>query len=708
MKSRKRSQPLSGFIRSNPFRAFRRKLPVKRSTRATPAATIVPLLSAFLLTLGAGDIAPAEERLDRYVPADIGLYVELRDADDLLIPLTEPGAWLAIAEVAGQPARLEDTEEWSLRVQQTVGMSPNNAIRRLFAKRVAFVGEGLRQSQDAAILCRPAVDVRQLVRQWRAKPYLTASQTSKYRLPNSVDVAVHGKLLAFGDRSSPAIFPKTLELLETRQGTRLADDPAYQQLLERVPQDPDGVFFVRLGDPTTTAPARRPERPALLGPLRGSANVLLALHRQQDLLHFTAVGDATVTGAADKSGKLNDLVGTLPERTLLAWAGHVDHPAVADAINKLPPRNVLRIAFQVQQEAGTIDRLVNTFDPATCIAVGVVMPEARQVPAPPVPALAVLVKLRDPAQAGKEWFTLFHSTLAMYKMLSLKVSPPPRPLTLRKTNIGDVMVEQLDLSTALGPDPTKTPLGELHLSWAVDDDVLVLASHVDWLRQILAARRDGAPRLASTLSTGLKDDSSKTERDNIFIAQSGPIADLGQLWLRYFERFHPAVLEQRWWRRYQPGNNNARLGIQVVADNARRRLRVESVTPGLPAHGILEVGDEIVGCNGRRFATDDPLAEMRRGMQRRPDARYLEVFVERKRGPTRAYKVALPFVDPIQVLRRVVSIGRLVQRVYYAEDVPGPPGPRGDLTLEIRRDAEPLFAFPLAATSSPEDTATEQ
>ena len=654
--------------------------------------------------------ARADEPLSRSVPADVGLFVELRQADDLLLPLVEPQLWLTLAELAGQPAALKETEQWHRRVEQTVRMSPSEAIRTLFAQRVAFVAEDVRNTQDAVILCRPIGDKRQLLRRWQAQPLPTSGRAAIYRLPNHVGLALQDDLLVFGDQTTRGMFDQVVAQLEAPTAPALAADAVYQRLLASVPANPDGVAFARLrhaapaSAPTATHPVR-PPLPDLPPLLRDSSNVLLALHREGSLLHISAVGDAPGTSPARET-PISDLIANLPRQTLLAWAGHLDYARLAQVAAALPERSVFRLAYQVQANAGTIQRITAALNSATCVAVGTVMPENRELPAPPVPAIAVLVATRDPQSAAVEWGNMFHATVGLYRLLSLKLGSPPPLQDIDAVTIADVDAEQLDLSAVLGDHPEQSMLGELHLAWALDGDVLIVASHSDWLRQILEARHGAAPRLASII--GLSRHPAAQQPETAFIAQAGSLADLGSFWLRYFEKFAPQVLKEDWWRNYQPGGNKVRLGAQVTADNEGHRLRVKSVTPNTPAYGILKPNDEIVGCNRRRFATSQPVEEIQRGIDTRPNARWIDLMVERDRD-VRVKRIALPFVDPIQILQRVTAVGRLVQRLVYLDDAPDAAGTRGYLTLELRTDQRPSFEFPspperLPATTAPATT----
>ena len=94
------------------------------------------------LAWGCARAARGDDSLAKYVPAQTGLFVEARDVEDLLTSLTEPQVWLTLAEMAGQPANEKEAQQWRERVRQTVKMEPDQAIRVLFARGVAFYGEG--------------------------------------------------------------------------------------------------------------------------------------------------------------------------------------------------------------------------------------------------------------------------------------------------------------------------------------------------------------------------------------------------------------------------------------------------------------------------------------------------------------------------------------------------------------------------------------
>jgi hypothetical protein len=650
----------------------------------------------------AAALAPADESLARAVPADVGLFIELRQADDLLTQLVEPQLWLTLAELAGQPASLKETEQWEKRIEQTLKMSPADAIAALFSQRVAFVAQAARRTQEAVIICRPASDQRQLLRRWQARPLPTLGRTALYSLPGNVSVAIHDDLMIFGDPLTRAMFDRVLGQLDGQPESSLAADPRYQRLLGRAPANPDGVLFVRL-DQSESAAAPEERQPAralwsdLPQILRGSSSVLFALHRADRTLQISAIGDSPAAPPTHDDS-LAPLVSSLPRQTLVAWAGHVDYPALVPLIANLPERNVFRVAYQLQEGAGTVQRLLAALNSATCVALGTVMPENRLLPAPPVPALAVLVHTRDAGSVATEWANLFHTSLDLYRLLSLKVADPARLPPLQNFTLVDTEIEQLDLSLLVSEQPEQTPVGELHVSWALDGDVLILASHTDWLRQILEARHGLSPAIGPLLETA--DPPARPHAETFLVGQTAALGDFGAFWLRFCERFAPEVVTEAWWRNYQPGGRTVRLGVQVTVDPERPRLLVRSVTPDTPAEGLLRPGDEIIGCNRRRFATSQPVQEIQDGLASRPVARWIDLLIERDRV-VRVKRIPLPFVDPVEITRRLAAVGRVVQRVVYVEDASEAAGTRGYLTLELRTDPRPQFDFPPAPVTLP-------
>ena len=245
------------------------KLPV---AMRFPLSRFVAFAIVGLLALSQSEQARAEESLARRVPADVGLFVEARGAGDLLTRVTDPQVWTTLAELAGQPARPEDVADWRRQIRQTVKMEPEEAIRVLFSRAVAFVGEGLGLSQDAVVVCRPdhETSTAELLKRFEARRLGEPQRPATYRLYRNIGVSEHEGLLFFGDLiPSEGLFHRVQRFTSRGQSKSLADDPVYQKLLARVPQNPDGVLFVRLGRAAALPiPRSRPARSRPRGPPR--------------------------------------------------------------------------------------------------------------------------------------------------------------------------------------------------------------------------------------------------------------------------------------------------------------------------------------------------------------------------------------------------------------------------------------------------------
>ncbi len=669
-------------------------------------------LAALWLTISvvaAGGAAQPADSLARHVPAEVGLFVELRQCDQLLADLTEPQLWTTLAELAGQPARPEDVTRWRSRIRNTVRMEPEQAIRVLFAGGVAFIGEGPGRAQDAVVVCRPGPDVRidELLEKWQAVRLPERGEPPTYRLLSNIGVIHHDGLLYFGDLlPAEGLLRRVARFIRDGQRAPLADDPAYRALLGRAAPRPVGVVFARMASaapllvPNVTAstrPATQPVRsgrlPDLPGPLHHARNILISLHRDRTLLHFSLLGDGRDAHAAAGTGL--EYLPRLPLRTLLAWEGHLDYRRLPEALTAVSGREGWAAVLQLDQQDELLGQLVAALGTDTCVAIGPVFPARRPADAPPLPAAAALVAVRDSGQARAALREIAELCIAGYAVFALANGAPP--LTgVEQRRVAGHDAWLIDL-TPLLKQTARQAIGELHLCWAVTDDTLVVASHLQWLERLLAARSGHGRLLAQTLAIAPARPGPQSTAG--LVVQTGPIADMGQAWLDHLRRIKPEVFDERYWRDHQPYGRQPMLGINVTVDAAHRRLRINQVFKGQPAEGRLRVGDYIVGHDNRRFATDDMISEIRAAIRNRPHARWMELLIERN-GVTLRKRIPLPLFNPIEMLQRVVAMGHLAQRSVYFDDHPNP-GAVGYLTIELRRAGEKLFELRPPASPAP-------
>lgn len=648
-----------------------------------------PLLIAGFLAALAAPLAEAgrddEHSLARYTPADVGFFVELRGGADVLAHLTEPQLWTTLAELAGQPAQPEEANEWRRLVMQTVRMTPEEAIDALFRRRVAFFGEGPGRTRDAVVLCEPERDPHDLLKRWGARRLSSFPNPGAWQLYANIGASCAGQILVFGDLlPAEGAFRETLRLLDKSGAPSLAESQAYRELLARAPDSPDGVLFARLAPaaPTSapetqsasaaaTQPARR-RGVALPGPLGGARNLLLALKRSGPRLQFTAIGDAAPSSIRP-NGAARGLIERLPDQTLAAWAGELDYAAFSSTTTQGADGRANPLLLPAQREA--LERLTGQLTGITCVALGAV-PRGDE---PATPALAWLAEARNIEEAQLELESALGGWISLLDMLTTARGRQPAP-PVRDEAVDGFSLHILDMKNLVEAFGVEA-FGPLQICWTADGRTLIAATNVDWLKRILKSRGGGATLQAvASASDRAADEASVL---NSVVVQTAPLADLAQAWLNYFQRVMPEVLTEEWWRARQPGIGGGQLGIDVEQQPELGRLRVQSVTRGLPSDGRLAPGDLIVGCNNQRFKTTTPIAEIRQAVQQRPHARYVELMIERDAREQRV-RIPLPFVDPMQFLRRVSALGRVAERVVYDDGVDSAGGARGYLTLELR------------------------
>ena len=508
----------------------------------TDPARRIAFLLAIVIVIGPTARADEPDSLARQVPADVGIYAEVTGATDLLTSLTEPQLWTTLADLAGQPSRLEDAAAWRLRIRRAIKMSPDEAIRTLFARGVAFVGEGVGRAQDAVVLCRPEAKtaIPELLKRWEARDVSRAGLPGTHQLFQNLGISVDRDVLVFGDLLPPkGMFRKVRAFQTGGDGPALAADPTYQRLLARVPADPDGVFFARLaaaapvfvqppasvtaqpasqpaaapGDDPAPAPNATGVRAATIaqlpGPFQGAANILVSLHRDGPRLHFTAVGDGNGRQpASDDRPTPAPLLHHLPAETLAAWQGRVDYDSIDQLVAHLPERNILRMAMRMPEQIAAWRALIEQLEPDICINLGPVRVGNGY---PPLPALGIVLAAKDADSAAYALRNLADLGVAGYAVAALAHGwTPLAPVT--ETDHPTRVIHVLDLRPVLR-GVGEPAASDARLCWVDDGDALLVATHLDWLQRMLDARRtDTAQPRATTANRpqGTPRPSSKT------------------------------------------------------------------------------------------------------------------------------------------------------------------------------------------------------
>lgn len=621
------------------------------------------------------------QQLAHLAPADTGLYVELIDGTDLLVALTEPERWTALADFAGQPATGSDALQWRERVQETIGTTPEEAIRTLFARGVAFVGAGPFRSQDPVLLCRPALDkpIPALLEMWNAKAYSEPELASVFGLRNQLGLAIHGDTLMFG---SPAMasgaFRHALASQQMGPGDSLAATEEFQSLLKRIPPDPAGVFFIRpRAELLDLSSGALPPLAALLTlflpeQLRRADAWMIALHRNGSMLKFTAVGHIQ---NPEELPPVAPIQVTLPQNTLAAWKGRINFADLWPQLRLLPDQHLFRLTLP----KNAAELAENIFTGGVTIAF-TALPTAEKTTAP-TPAFAFVLETRDSDAALS--FADGAATLAKIAFDTYAAHRGIVPLpALHHVGAKRDVHRSVDLSDLFAARMI-AQLGAIELCWSVSDKHLVVATHRDWLTQILAALKPPTDESGVQAVPTNGRISMGTPTTSI-VCRGQELADVGRAWLRQIEQTDPELMTEEWWRRHQPANIRPRLGITVTTVDEGRGLHIDAVEAGQPADGFLHVGDVIVGCNGERFESAARRA-VAQGVRNRPYARWIDLTVRRD-ATIVDVRVPLPFVNPVRLLQQSVALGQIIGDIVYVEELSDTGRPRGILTVAWKHE----------------------
>ena len=666
-----------------------------RTNRATPGRfrpVFFLACATAIVSAGWGPETSDDPSLALYVPADIGLFVEARHADDLLIALSEPDLWITLADLAGQPAQQADAKNWQERIERTLGMPPRDAIKRLFTSRVAFVGEGFGRSQDAAVLCNPRETVKPLLTTWKARPLPYSGQAAVYRLYANLGLALSGKLVCFGDpRLADGTFQKILTCIDRRGVGSLATDPRYIRLLQQAPPNPDAVLYARFSNSSqllagpASAAASSPASAAAVasapsGPASNPAEILpgvqallLVMHRDENNLRFSVITDGDAPHRQPPCNAIAAMRADAPASAWFQWIGQVDYRRLPAAMRNFPDGNLIGLGLQFLERTAGLRELLEALDSPTAVFAGV----TAGGPAP-LPTIAATILLRDPDTAAARMKGVLDASSA-YNLLAISsgwpVLEPPQELRVAGRDGAKFSL------AALLPEAARAEFGAaLELCWVLDGDALVIANNVVWLETVLAAR-DASPAEAAIDSAS---SSRPTAEPCLYVSLStGKAADLAQAWLTHLEKTHADVLHEQFWRRLQPPGESLRLGITVTQQGDQMRLRVDRVQPNSASAGILQPGDQIIGANTARFATSQPAAEFHDALRDRPHGGWIDLLIERDGRTTLPRRVRLPFLDPPRLLGRLTALGNWVESISYVDETATQSNLRGVLKLRL-------------------------
>lgn len=630
--------------------------------------TVAAILAAFSMTRSAAPPAAAQtpapdgirsDSLASAVPASARFFIEL----DRLAPHKDSGRAAKANQiyellVGSHDARTGISADWR-RTLRGLGIKPGDAAKALFSHRMAIAAPSWQRLAEGIILVRIRGDdpiIRDTFPPTDMDVIDDARGAIVYRTRTVLSAATNGKTLILSQRRTPeSLYRQAVQIMMDDTLPTLAARPDFQRALNAA-ADIDGWIYI------DTA---RPEGFPLLaaGPHRSPISVAMDLSGQG--VEFTVQTSVKPAGA-DQSPVSLQRVQRLPQTTVAAFATRFDARRAF--------REIMARGFD-NSAPGWLKHLADVFD-VESVAEGffgklgsdaVVAWDQHLGDGPDIPQIALLIESSDPAACADLCAEVLQ---AIVDWLDLRKPPTDRRLRLAKTEYLGTPIYEIIWNA-----PSASPAG-MAASAIIDrptfaplDNVFVLATGPDQVRNIIDARLGLAPKLADL--DEFRDFNRRT-RDPIMAAVVQPAlaAQVVDNWLkdrdgtlqRWFDGMMGADHAVLYRRRGHP-----KLGIGVQPDVDPGTVTVARVYPGGRAHGHLRPGDRIVGLNGTLLALDDPAADLRRRVLHPPaTGRWVfriqrgDLLLDAVVPTVPPRRVSQTVTDPAGALRQLQSLFQLV------------------------------------------------
>lgn len=590
----------------------------------------------------------------RIVPADVSLFVEIRDLSGIQAEFQRRGIWDVVRKLS-QPEQVRQTDEpWARRAEKSLGLHPDEAIRRVLGRRAALVATHAGSWRQGVLLAEVpnSGGIRALLRKWRAKPLAPVGPVDRYRLRGEVILAIRGSTLVFGPvEGAEGLWGRTVHLLSGGDRPSLGTQSEFAGLKWRLSDDQSGFAFVKWRD--TVDSAVDPNR-LMIGFTVGSSGVSCEVHGRR----------AAVTSgdAANSTLELPCLgMGRLPASTIACWSSSFDSsgftrriyqerfpsdlsviemflsfflmlPGSGEGQDMLGPR----FMFLVDSDAGEVEDRFES--PRVSVVLESAKPDA----------------LADQLEAIVRIFV----SLTMFAR-----EGSGGPIEVQEAKCGGLDVRFVDLrSIASGGVLSALPKGT-ELCWLRLNDRVVLSTSRKHLESIIrAARRGGSTRGAFELSWN-QDGAGVCE--SVFLKGVEVSRMLSSI-LAFTRREYPEALGRDWWQRWAKDRLRQRLklGLGLQDDPTEPgRAVVAEIGPFSPANGRVILGDVIVEAGGSPLPTTRPAGEIARRYRNRGDAETFSLKVLRGGKmrqvilpvrPKRA--IDLAGFDPPEALRNLTAL----------------------------------------------------
>lgn len=622
--------------------------------------------------------------LARSVPATTRLFLEFRGANPLggvpggsaaarlfghLVTSTQP--------VASRPAQA--WLGWQAFLADAAGLDNRVAAELLFAGPIALAADDWSGLGDAVLLARPpdAAGLEAALKE-RLDAASAGQRVRRYRLARDHELACDGGIAVVGLSTNPSgLYRRSTSQLEDSESISLGDISEFRERMDRLPAGAQLVIYAgsqgRLAAGGALAGTRWPEtwprlHSAALGVVVSPGGIIVEANGRLDLDEPTESTPYAPTHHLMR----------LPTSVVVSWTQPIDYVEAFRQIESANPEGALHRlqpdTTPEEIEERLLDHLVG--DSIVMVASRTAQrSEGGPAPGEPLlPAIAISVGTDDPHGVELMLASLTSSFLASFS----GDSRPADVELIRHIPLepGGGRIVAIPAGRLLSWGNRCPFLHSLEISWTVADRWLVIGTDAEIVRAVVQARRGHEPTLPAELVPEVirPKFTRGVMSEMLLVARPRAISEMIDSWIAYLSRHHPEMLEPQWWRQLQRRRDSRRVQLGILPTDRANEGGVEvgETLANYPAHGRLQIGDQIVAIDGEPLDRDRPLISLREklAMRKRADGVTLGVIRD---GKAEEIEITMETADwdtsdiqPVDLLRQAADLTRLFSSASYA------------------------------------------
>jgi len=609
----------------------------------------------------------------KWAPGDVRLFIEFRNLAAIRSIFRTRGIWEAVQQLSTPAAT---TQPWQLHAERSLGLTPDQAIDELLGARAALLTVNPARWEVGVVIAElpPQIEVRTVLRRWRAKQERTDGPVQRYSLPGGLGLAVRGRVLMFGPKEDPdGLWDRSAALMADRAGPTLAGRSDVAALRAAAPEEYSCLIYTAWTDPASADDPR-------------SNRLLCTATVSNDGIDCELRGSVRPADGKPAVWTAADLA-KLPGDAAFLWARSHDAVTIHRwlATDNAPLTSLSGMLFQTFV-AGQDDRrrIADSIGPRFAWIAEV--PPTRVRGEAVMPAVAMVCETGDAAglirriDGGMELLTAF------LEFISGKPTTQESTL-IKKTDIAGESLHWVDWGPGLEARLGLPGAATVQPCWLALDGRLILASARSLATRIIESRTETATRARQKWIETFAADKPVTD---YFRIDGQKLAALIHGWDGYLSRKHPEMLTPHYWKDWTDRRieERRRLGVALKPAPERGGVEVVSVDPGTPAEGRLEPGDVIIEAAGRPMATSQPTRAIAEAYQQARDSLVFPLVLKRGEEERRIV-IPLPMLptfteefDPVATLRRLASLASRVDSIAAIGRMG--PGPRIEVRGQLR------------------------